>query len=90
MEKQHLDLKLISLLSLHPCPYSHKNKINSQHAVYSTPIYYHDNMRNLENTKIHLFICLKILRNKKIYKKKTKTNKVILCITNFEIATDHT
>jgi len=38
-------------------------------------------MRNLENTKISLFIRLKISRNKK----NIKENKyeVILCITNF-------
>ncbi len=51
-----------------------------------TPIYYHHNMRNLENTKISLFIRLKISRNKK----NIKENKyeVILCITNFEKGTD--
>ncbi len=44
-------------------------------------------MRNLENTKISLFIRLKISRNKK----NIKENKyeVILCITNFEKGTDY-
>lgn len=44
-------------------------------------------MRNLENTKISLFIRLKILRNKK----NIKENKyeVILFITNFEKGTDY-
>lgn len=44
-------------------------------------------MRNLENTKIGLFIRLKISRNKK----NIKENKyeVILCITNFEKGTDY-
>ena len=44
-------------------------------------------MRHLENTKISLFIFLKISRNKK----NIKENKyeVILCITNFEKGTDY-
>lgn len=44
-------------------------------------------MRNLENTKISIFIRLKISRNKK----NIKENKyeVILCITNFEKGTDY-
>lgn len=58
----------------------------SKHQFVLTPIYYHHNMRNLENTKISLFIRLKILKNKK----NIKENKyeVILCITNFEKGTD--
>jgi len=38
--------------------------------VVLTPIYYHHKIRNLENTKISLFIRLKNLRNKKKYKRK--------------------
>lgn len=55
-------------------------KHTNKHHLVLTPIYYHHNMRNLENTKISLFIRLKILRNKK----NIKENKyeVILCITN--------
>lgn len=44
-------------------------------------------MRNLENTKISLFICQKILRNTK----NIKENKyeVIMCITNLEKGTGY-
>lgn len=62
-----------------------KKKKTQPRAVCLTPIYYH-HMRNLENTKIDLFICLKILKNEK---KKEKRNEVILCITNFKIRTDY-